>query len=229
MKLTQEQTNAIANYVNNHYLPVGVGTKESACSIAAINLALTGELTDRIPECMSRVIGRWIIRVQDKMPNAMRNSEEWKSLLPLAAGTGRELEKDRITIIMNWIWTVSLPLLQPIADKRGFGEKWKEMLDGKTQQLASDAAAAAAYAAAYAADAYAATYAAAAAAAYAAAAAAAAYAYAYAADAAADAYAADAAAYAYADAAAAAAARNGYWQTVNPCKLLKELIEVGNV
>jgi hypothetical protein len=70
-------------------LPSGLGTEESACSIAAINLALTGELTDDIPDCMSEVIGRWIIPTQDAMPAELRNSPRWKSLLPLAAGTGQ--------------------------------------------------------------------------------------------------------------------------------------------
>ena len=54
--ITPEQAAAIADYVNNHELSEGVGTAESACSIAAINLALNGRLTDAIPDCMSRVI-----------------------------------------------------------------------------------------------------------------------------------------------------------------------------
>ena len=93
--ITQEQKDAIAAKVNGMTLPSGVGTKESACSIAAINLALTGRLTDRIPDCMSEVVGKWIIVVQDAMPDKMRNSPAWKSLLPLAAGTGREREPER--------------------------------------------------------------------------------------------------------------------------------------
>lgn len=35
------------------------GAKHEACSIAAINLALSGHLTDDIPECMLPVISRW--------------------------------------------------------------------------------------------------------------------------------------------------------------------------
>ena len=85
-------------------LPLGIGTRESACSIASINLALSGRLTDDIPYCMSDVIGKWIIHIQDEMPHAMRNSEAWKRLLPLAAGTGkdRKLEHLRLEMIKKW-------------------------------------------------------------------------------------------------------------------------------
>jgi hypothetical protein len=203
--ITKEQQQAILSWVSTHGIPSGLGTAEAACSIASINLALTGELTDRIPDCMSPVIGRWIIRVQDAMPADMRNGAEWKHLLPLAAGTGQEHEAERRQIVMGWMWVTVLPYLQALADKRGFGEKWRAMCQQKTRAAAKEAqhAAAAAYAdAAYAA-------------------AAAAYAAADAdADADADAYAA-----AYA-AAAAAAAKDQAWKHFNPCEVLRRLIKV---
>src|SRR5580692_5184621 len=146
--LIQEQK--IREYVNSHHLPKGLGTTEEACSIAAINLALSGELTDSIPECMSEVIGRWIISVQDSMPDEMRNSQAWKDLLPYAAGTGRDYEQERLKIVLNWMWEDVLPLVQPVADKHGFGKQWKTMCIEKTSK-AADAAANAALAAAYAA------------------------------------------------------------------------------
>ena len=102
--LTTEQQTAIADRLASMHLPSGLGDEENACSIAAINLALTGELTDDIPSCMSEVIGQWIIKIQDSMPDEMRNSLEWKLLLPLAAGTGREKEKERLQIILDWMW-----------------------------------------------------------------------------------------------------------------------------
>ncbi|MCA3291240.1 MAG: hypothetical protein ING23_12505 [Roseomonas sp.] len=204
--ITLEQQTTIAEKLATMHLPSGLGTEEAACSIAAINLALSGKLTDDIPDCMSEVIGKWIIRVQDAMPADMRNSVKWKQLLPLAAGTGRDKEKERLAIIIDWMWGTVLPTIQPLADERGFGAEWKRMTTERTQEAAK--AAAYADAAAKAADAAAkATYAAAMAAKAAADAAAdAAYAAAYAADAAyAAAYAAYAA-YAAADAAAADAA-----------------------
>ena len=143
--ITAEQQNAILDFVMGHKLPRGLGTKEEACSIAAINLALTGELTDAIPDCMSLVIGRWIIRVQDSMPDEMRNSPRWKELLPLAAGTGRDvgLEDKRMRLISEWMWTQVLPRVQPIADRYGFGTQWRVMCTEKTAAAAEAAARAA--------------------------------------------------------------------------------------
>ena len=199
--LTQIEQQKIVDWLATHELPSGLGTEESACSIASINLALTGRLTASIPGCMSPVIGRWVIGIQDAMPATLRNSVEWKRLLPLAAGTGRDSEVCRLDLILDWMWTRVLPELTPIAERGGYGPAWQTMLAEE-----SSAAADAAYAAAYAAAA-AAAYAAADAAAYAADAAA--YAAADAADAAAAAYAANAAnAAAYAAAYAKKSARD---------------------
>ena len=52
---TQEADARLRDYLASHELVDGIGTEESACSIAAINLALTAELTDTIPKCMSKV------------------------------------------------------------------------------------------------------------------------------------------------------------------------------
>ena len=135
-------TQRIADFLATHNLASGLGTAEKPCSIAAINLALTGRLTDDIPECMSPVIGRWIIGVQDTMPNAMRNSADWKALLPLAAGTGRDaaLEQRRAALLLDWIWTIVLPQLQPLADANGFGDPWRAMLTERTEKAARAAA-----------------------------------------------------------------------------------------
>ena len=86
-------------------LPVGVGKMHlGACSVASIQLALTGRLTAVVPKCMSEVIGRWMISTQDKMPDEVRNSAEWRDLLPLAAGTGRDelREMERAQILREW-------------------------------------------------------------------------------------------------------------------------------
>lgn len=141
--ITTDQQQAISRLVSGMALSKGLGDKDNACSIAAINLALTGELTDRIPPCMSEVIGRWIISVQDAMPSQMRNSSEWKRLLPLAAGTGREREHERLAIVMKWMWSDVLPTLQPLADQRGFGEEWRTMLEKRTRFAAATAKSAA--------------------------------------------------------------------------------------
>jgi hypothetical protein len=162
--ITDTQETAIREWIAAHpTLAVGLGTAEQACSVAAINLALSGQLTARVPDCMSRVIGRWIIGVQDRMPANIRNSADWRDLLPLAAGTGRAHEAERMAIVMGWMWGTALPMAQPVADAHRCGAEWRAMCTQRTRDAAyAAAAAAAAYAAAaYAAYAYAAARAAA--------------------------------------------------------------------
>lgn len=145
--LTAEQTQAIAETVTRMHLPEGIGTAEAACSIAAINLALTGTLTDDIPECMSEVIGRWVIITQDRMSDEARNSAAWKALLPLAAGTGREREQERLAIALDAMWE-ALAWVQPTADRHGFGGAWTTMTLKRTAAAYAADTAYAAYAAA---------------------------------------------------------------------------------
>ena len=214
--LTNEQQKTIEAKLASMELPSGLGDEHAACSIAAINLALTGKLTDSIPDCMSDVIGKWIIGVQDAMPHDMRNSQRWKSLLPLAAGTGKSHEAERLALILDWMWGTVLPTLQPVAEKRGFGAEWSTMTTERTEKAAAAAAAAAAEAEAWAwaAEAWAAW----------AAAARAARAAAEAAEA--EARAAWAEAWA-AWAAEAAEAEGAAWGQFDPCLLLERLIIVG--
>jgi len=135
---TQEHKAKLEEYLATHPLSSGLGSKESACSIAAINLAMTGTLTDEIPDCMSEVLGQATIGLQEYMPNEMRNTLRYKTLLPDMAGTGREHEEERIDIILSWMWTVVLPQLQPMADENGFGKKWKTMCKLKKARAAED-------------------------------------------------------------------------------------------
>jgi hypothetical protein len=142
-KLTKDQLQAIEAKVQSMTLCAGVGTTESACSVAAINLALTGILSDDIPDCMSRVIGIWIIAIQDSISPEIRNSCQWKALLPLAAGTGRGKEKERLDLILDWMWNKALLAVQPAADKSFFGDEWRTMLEEKTADSCRDASRAA--------------------------------------------------------------------------------------
>jgi hypothetical protein len=140
--ITIDQQKAIADILAGMTLPSGLGDEHSACSLAAINLALSGRLTDDVPDCMSDVIGRWIIGVQDAMPDAMRNSARWKDLLPRAAGTGKMHEAERLKIIIDWMWGTVLPTCQPLADSAGFGVEWLHMTTEKTHAAVARAAAA---------------------------------------------------------------------------------------
>jgi hypothetical protein len=141
--ITESQQKAIANLLIGMRLPSGLGDKENACSVAAINLALSGRMTDDVPDCMSDVIGRWIIGVQDAMPDELRNSARWKELLPLAAGTGKSHEQERLAVIDDWMWCTVLPTCQPAADAGGFGVEWLHMATEKTAVAAWAAARAA--------------------------------------------------------------------------------------
>ena len=148
---TQEADARLRDYLASHEVAEGIGTQESACSVAAINLALTAELTDTIPMCMSKVIGQWMMIVQDEMPSEMRNSSGWKRLLPMAAGTGREREEERLALVMDWMWGTVLPDLQSVADQGGFGAEWRTMCVEKSPEAAKAAAGGAAGTAAFAA------------------------------------------------------------------------------
>ena len=141
---TQECRAKLEDYLQTHKLPSGLGTEESACSIAAINLAITGELTDRIPDCVSKVLGKVTIILQDVMPDKMRNSARYKALLIDMPGTGRNREQRRTEVITAWMWDVVLPQLQDGADEQGFGKTWRHMCEQKSEHTA--------HAAAYAAD-----------------------------------------------------------------------------
>lgn len=139
MTITQEQQTAIAAKLEGMILSTGLGDKHNACSIAAINLALSGQLTDEIPNCMSPVIGQWIMTVQDEMPAELRNSTRWKGLLPLAAGTGRDHESERFALIIDWMWVTVLPSQQTLADKHGFGAEWRRMTTERNESAARGA------------------------------------------------------------------------------------------
>ena len=60
--------NKIREVVTRMQFPVGMGDTENACTIAALNIALYGKLTDKTPDCASDVICKWVRLVQDAMP-----------------------------------------------------------------------------------------------------------------------------------------------------------------
>lgn len=150
MLWTDEHAANLKSYLETHTLPGGLGDKESACSIAAINLAINGKLTDDIPDCMSVVLGEAIIPLQDAIPGDMRNSDRYRAMLQRAPGTGRDKEKERLEVLTDWMWGTVLPQVQPYADENSFGDEWRKMCEERTLE-AHKAAYAAAHEAAYAA------------------------------------------------------------------------------
>jgi hypothetical protein len=145
--ITQDQHQAItAKLATMPTLAEGIGNERAACSMAAINLALTGDLTDITPKCMSRAIAAWIICVQDACPPDIgRDNPRWRAALPLAAGTGRDPERERARMaqMRAWMWERCLPQLQGLADTRGYGPEWARMLTERTPGACTDAARAA--------------------------------------------------------------------------------------
>jgi hypothetical protein len=129
----------LSDFLSNHSLAQGLGTADRPCSMGAINLILNGEVTDDIPDCMSEVIGRFIIQMQDRMPVLLRNSSDWKNLLPLAARTRREKDLLRRDMLMDWMWGV-LARIQYVADSNDFGSQWATMLKERTWESAFNAA-----------------------------------------------------------------------------------------
>ena len=218
----------IREHLKRHQLCHGVGDEETMSSIVAINLAINGERTFSIPDCMSLAMGRWIIYIQEAIPIDILNGDGWRNLLPLAAVTGRNHEKEIALVAFDWMWDVVIPQLQGLADCRGFGDEWRAMCSYRTAAAAYEAAssadrAAKAYVdvtAAYGDDDSDAAAAAARAVAYAAA-----RAVAYASPRAYAARAADAARAASA-ANAANAASADFWRNVDPTKALRKMIEV---
>ena len=122
-----EADHRLRTFLATHELSTGGGPEEPACSLVAINLALTGRPSRSIPDCMSAAIGYWIICVQTEMPDEIRNGRAWKDLLPRAAATGRDREHERLTVLLDYAWNTVLPLLQGLADRKGFGDEWRRM------------------------------------------------------------------------------------------------------
>ena len=121
---TPEHAERLKTYLDreDYTIPVGLGTKEAACSMAAINLAWNGGLRDVAPPCMSQIIGHWILMVQDECFEDVRNSREWRRALLSAPGTGRDdkREDQRFSMLRNWALSPVLESLLPVAVEHGF-------------------------------------------------------------------------------------------------------------
>ena len=122
-----EADHRLRTFLATHELSIGGGPEEPACSLVAINLALTGRPSRAIPDCMSAAIGYWIICIQTEMPGEIRNGRAWKDLLPRAAATGRDREPQRLIVLLDCVWNTVFPLLQGLADRKGFGDEWRRM------------------------------------------------------------------------------------------------------
>lgn len=114
---------------------IGDETKKQ-CTFSAMQMALTGTLTDDRPQCVSQLIYDFWIPFQDHLPLNILNSREIRNLIPLIAGTGNDPadEERRQQTLRSWLYEVVLPLFQEEADRAGMGDEWKEMIRLQTHQ-----------------------------------------------------------------------------------------------
>ena len=94
-------------------------------------------LEDTIPNGMSQVIGAWTSRMNISIPADKRN--EWENLVSEAQSTGREqeAEAERLKLVENWLWKKVLPEIQPVAKERGFGAEWRDLCEERTEEAQS--------------------------------------------------------------------------------------------
>lgn len=96
----------VATFVTGATLGQGLNDSQTPCTIAAINLTLSGRFSDDCPECMSPELCDFVIYLQDSITHECRNSAEWKSVIPLLLDT-----KDQNAEIKNRIRELSKRLL----------------------------------------------------------------------------------------------------------------------
>lgn len=129
----------------------GLGTQQRPCTIAAINLARNGHLTDDDPDgCMSQVVRYWVIAVQDAMPETMLAPDDehgirWREVAPSIAGsrTFGPSDEKRAAMIVEWMWD-RLGWYWRMWVPEGASKAWEQMLSERnetTARTASDDAA----------------------------------------------------------------------------------------
>ena len=140
--MTTIDHDAIARHLSTLTLVHGKGAGDHVCSVVAVNLAVNGTLTDDDPsDCMSPVVRRWIITVQDAMPEGMmaagdEHGDRWLATLPFLAGSRDPArEQERLDMILAWMW-------ERLADRwRGWvpvgaHKAWAVMLTERTAKAA---------------------------------------------------------------------------------------------
>ena len=89
---------------------------------------------------MSAVIGRFVLETRWSIPDNLRHTTKWRKGLHAAATTGRNYEPQRLSMLLDWLWTAALPLCQPVAGRWGCGWHWREMVSRRTVETCREAA-----------------------------------------------------------------------------------------
>lgn len=148
MKLTQDQQK-VKDFLDSHpHLSKGVVNEEEMCTIAVVNMALTGRLTAGLHPCVSHIIHKWVIVTQDSMPDAIRDSGAWRESIPLIAGSAasEEIERARLKRIIAWMWDSLADKAVLAAVPEDARQAWGRMLVERTPAAAYAASNAVAYA-----------------------------------------------------------------------------------
>ena len=135
---TDAMAEQLSDFLETHDLGVGLGMPEQPCSIAAVQMVLSGLRTDILPTCMSEVAGIYVRIIQDSVPDSVRNSTDWYDALIDIAGSGRDpdAENVRLGLLLDWLYEDVLPLVQARADAGGYGLAWDELCAHRTSDAA---------------------------------------------------------------------------------------------
>jgi hypothetical protein len=132
------------------HLCAGVGSSDvpgqgKACTIAEINLVLTGHLDDGPHPCMSEVVRRWVIGVQDAVPDGVRNGRAWREAAAGIAGSAAsyEVETLRVQVLLGWMWDALGDDAVLVGVPSGVRPVWDRMLAERTRATAGTTAGAA--------------------------------------------------------------------------------------
>ena len=99
-----------------------------------------GTVGDAVPRPMSAVIGRFVLETRWSIPEDLRHTTKWRKGLHAAVTTGRNHEPQRLSMLLDWLWTAALPLCQPVAGRWGCGGHWREMVSRRTVETCREAA-----------------------------------------------------------------------------------------
>ena len=99
-----------------------------------------GTVGDAVPRPMSAVIGRFVLETRWSIPDNLRHTTKWRKCLHAAVVSGRNHEPQRLSMLLDWLWTAALPLCQPVAGRWGCGRHWREMVSRRTVETCREAA-----------------------------------------------------------------------------------------
>jgi hypothetical protein len=104
--ITQETREQVARECATRRMVTGTGDhgEGTACLMSAVNLGLTGRLTDKHHPYVSEAVRGLVVGLHDSLPDAVRSGQAWRSLGPLMLGTGDDGHDDeRVRMILGWV------------------------------------------------------------------------------------------------------------------------------